>query len=64
MLVWLGMASIITYVSKLVVKLLFSSPYATSTAVLVIYIWGSVFVALGVASNSYLVVEKLIKFSF
>jgi PST family polysaccharide transporter len=65
-MVWLaiGTAVAVTLSSNLIVRLLYGAAYATSSTVLAIHIWAGIFVASGVASGSWFIVEHLQKFTF
>ena len=63
-LIGFGMAILMTFSSHIVVKLLFGVEYAEASTVLAIHIWAGVFVAMGVASGSWLTTENLQKYSF
>jgi O-antigen/teichoic acid export membrane protein len=63
-LIAVGIALPVTIFSKEIVVILLGSDYINSAAVLTIYIWGSVAVFLGIASNQYLVTENFTHISF
>jgi PST family polysaccharide transporter len=52
-----------TFLAKPSIALLFGSKYAAATDVLIIHIWASIFVFLGVASSTWLVAEDLAFFT-
>jgi len=66
LLVWISIAAAILtiFLSKWLVVFLYGLAYQEATQVLIISIWGGVFVALGVASNCWLVCENLHHYSF
>lgn len=59
-----GVAIVMTFSSRAIVELLFGAAYAPTATVLMIHIWAGVFVALGIASETWLVAENLQKYSF
>jgi O-antigen/teichoic acid export membrane protein len=65
-MVWGSIVIIIpvTLSSEWLIALTYGSEYSRSAGVLVIHIWASVFVFLGVASSSWFIVENLQKYSF
>jgi O-antigen/teichoic acid export membrane protein len=60
----ISMAVVVTLAGDLIVDLLFGAAYTASATVLAIHIWAGVFVALGVASSGWFIVEGLQKLSF
>ena len=52
-----GVALPMTFLAKPVVVLLFGSDYADASSLLVVYVWGAIFVFLGVASGKWLLSE-------
>jgi len=65
-MIWLAMvlAIIVTLNRHWIVALLLGPEYAKSSTVLSIHIWAGVFVAMGMASSSWFIVEGLQKLSF
>lgn len=65
-MVWIaiGMAVTVTMFNNMIIRLLYGVAYAESATVLSIHIWAGVFVALGVASGSWFIVEHLQKLAF
>ena len=51
----------VTLLSDFIVPLIFGTDYSGSSQVLVIHIWGGVFLCMGIASGSWLVSEKKLK---
>jgi len=62
-MVWLAVAVALptTFLSGWVIQILFGSYYKLAGTVLAIHVWAGVFVALGVASGKYLLVNELQK---
>ncbi len=56
-------AIIVTFMSGSIIRLFFGSSYELAGPVLAIHVWAGVFVALGVASGSWLTAENLQKYS-
>jgi O-antigen/teichoic acid export membrane protein len=65
-MVWGSIVIIIpvTLSSEWLIAITYGSEYSRSAGVLVIHIWASIFVFLGVASSSWFIVENLQKYSF
>ncbi len=63
---WLaiGVAVVVTLEQHLIVRLLYGSAYAASATVLAIHIWSGVFLALGVASGGWFIIENQQRFIF
>lgn len=66
LMAWTGIIVAITttFLGKYIIQLLYGQDYLESASVLIIHIWGGVFVCLGVASSSWLMVENLQRISF
>ena len=66
LLVWIAVfiSVMMSLSSNLVVELLYGKEYSETGSVLIIYIWASVFVFLGVASSKWFLSENLQKYSF
>jgi len=60
----LGVAIPMTFLSHWVVMLLFGSAYLEAGTVLAIHVWGGIFIFLGVASGNWFIIERLQKLSF
>jgi len=60
----LGVAIPMTFLSNWVVTLLFGDAYQQSGTVLAIHIWAGIFVSLGVASGNWFLIEGLQRYSF
>ncbi len=60
----LGVAIQMTFLSNWVVTLLFGNAYQQSGTVLAIHIWAGIFVSLGVASGNWFLIEGLQRYSF
>lgn len=65
-LVWLAIfiVLLVTFLNEWLINLLYGKSYFAAAQVLVIHIWASVFVFLGVASSKYLLAENLTKIIF
>ena len=65
-MVWIaiGFALTVTIFKDIIVHILYGSSYENSATVLAIHIWAGVFVALGVSSSSWYIVEHLQKLAF
>jgi O-antigen/teichoic acid export membrane protein len=63
LLAWIAISIIvpISFISRTVIVGIFGSAYSQASSVLVIHIWGAVFVFLGVAFHNYLLAENLTK---
>ena len=57
-------AVIVTFLSELIITIIFGVKYLPSASVLTIYIWAGVPVFLGVASSQYLINENLTRLAF
>lgn len=55
----IGVALPMTFLSTPIVTLLFGEKYAESGAVLAVHIWATIFVSLGVSSGKWLIIEGL-----
>jgi len=66
LMVWMAIAIAIpmTFMSDWIVELLYGSKYSESGSVLMIHIWTSLFVFLGVASSKWFITENLQRYSF
>lgn len=66
LVVWLSVliSLIITFFSSTIVNSLYGLEYAGSIPILMAYVWSSIFVSLGVASNNWFVAENLQLLSF
>ncbi|MFZ2957706.1 MAG: flippase [Candidatus Ozemobacteraceae bacterium] len=66
LLAWLGIlfAVIMTFASGAIVHLLFGDRFAAAAPILAIHSWSGIFVALGVASSNWYVIENLQVFTF
>ena len=66
LMVWMAIAIAIpmTFLSDWIVDLLYGVEYNQAGSILMIHIWAGVFVFLGVASNNWFVVERLLMLSF
>lgn len=62
--VGIGAAIVISFSSQIFIPLLFGPHYKDSILILIIHVWGGVFVAINAISSKYLVAEGLQKFSF
>ncbi len=65
-LVWIGVALALpmTFLSDWLIILLYGEAYKEAGQVLMIHIWASIFVSLGVASSSWFTSENLQRYSF
>jgi len=54
----------VTFFSKSIILLLYGNAFLQSSTVLIIHIWSSVFVALGVASSKWFILEGLFHIVF
>jgi len=65
-LTWLsiGISFCVTYLGGTIVELLYGNQYTAAIDILIIHIWASVFVFLGVVSGQYLLVENLTRIAF
>ncbi len=65
-MVWMAIliALPMTFLSDWLINLLYGEKYYQSGAVLMIHIWSSIFVFLGVASSKWFIIENLQKYSF
>ena len=63
-MVWIAIAIAIPmiFLSDWLIEILYGYQYSEAGNVLMIHIWAGVFVSLGLASNSWLICEKLQKF--
>lgn len=59
-----GLALFISFISPVVIKILYGDSYSAASNVLSIHIWTSIFVFSGVASSQWFVAENLQKLSF
>jgi O-antigen/teichoic acid export membrane protein len=66
LLTWLALALAIpvTFMGGWIVELLYGSEYEASASVLVIHIWASLFVFLGVARGGWIIIENLQIYTF
>lgn len=62
--VGLGIATIISVASPLIVKILYGKAYAQSAIILSVHVWGGVFVCMGVASSYWLTIHGLQRYNF
>ncbi|EKO3645774.1 flippase [Vibrio metschnikovii] len=62
-MVWFAllMAFFVTLINEPLVNILFGSAYASSSSILLVHVWSSVFVFLGVASSKWFITEGLQK---
>ncbi|KGX90999.1 flippase [Pontibacillus marinus] len=60
----LGIAILISFLSKSIIQFLYGEEYVLAGDVLSVHIWAAIFVFLGVARNPYILNEGLMKFSF
>ncbi len=58
-LISLGVAVPMTFLSGFIVQLLFGAAFAPAADILVLYIWSSVFIFLGVANGKWIISENL-----
>lgn len=65
-LAWLaiGIAVPVTFLSEIIIKIIFGVKFLPAAPVLTIYIWAGVATFLGVASSQYLISENMTKLSF
>ena len=61
LMIWMAIAIAVpmTFISGWVVDLLYGAQYNEAASVLMIHIWASIFVFLGVASSKWLIIENL-----
>ena len=66
LMIWLAIAIALpmTFLSDLIVIFLYGNDYAQAGSVLMIHIWATVFVFLGVAFSKFLIAENLVKKAF
>lgn len=66
MMIWIGIliALPVTFLSGIIINILYGSEYIMAGDVLAIHIWAAVFVFMGVASAKYLLAENLQKYTF
>ena len=66
LMLWLAIsvAVVVTFFRKLIIELLYGATYADSGIVLAIHVWAGTFVALGVASSGWFIVENLQRLNF
>lgn len=66
LMVWMAIfvAIIVSLTSQYLVVFLYSEKYIEASNILLVHIWASVFVFLGVASGKYLIVENMTKVAF
>lgn len=57
-------AIVMSFSSGFVIRVLYGKAYYEASTVLIIHIWAGIFVVLGVASNNWLAIESLQKYSF
>lgn len=64
-MVWLGVAVALpmTFMSDWIISLLYGSAYIQAGQILMVHIWAGVFVGLGVASSTWINIEKLMLIS-
>lgn len=60
----IGLAIPITFTAEWLTEILYGSGYIESATVLIIHIWGALFVFSGLASNRWFVAENLQKYTF
>ena len=65
-LVWMAIAVVVpmTFLSDWLITLLYGEAYKDAAQVLIIHIWGGVFVSIGVASGSWFISENLQRHAF
>lgn len=61
LITWVSLivAFVFTFLSELIVTLLYGDPFIEASAVLTVHIWGGIFVFLGVVSGKWFLVENL-----
>lgn len=66
LMVWMAIviALPMTFLSDFVINLLYGDKYNEASGVLMVHVWGGIFVFLGVAFQAYLIAENFVKKSF
>lgn len=60
----LVISTFISILSNYIIEALYGNLYKESSNILIIHVWASIFVFVGVASNQYLIINNLSKYSF
>lgn len=55
---------VITFTSEKIILILFNEQYLMASEILTVHIWSSIFVSIGVAFNTWLVIENYVKKTF